>query len=73
MQEKLKATQAGENVKPAEYNLAKMGAKQDLKGLKYSHEKGIKSYMDSRKKKITNVNQSQEQEQPNLESELPKN
>ena len=54
--ERIKASQPRDNVKTAEYNLAKMGAKVDLKGIKYSQDKSVKKAIGDRKRSIGNIN-----------------
>ena len=49
---RIEASKPKPNVKTADYNLAKIGSKQDLRGVKYSHEKSVKKFLDDRKRKI---------------------
>ena len=58
---RLDAMKPKENVKTAEYNLAKEGMIQDAKGVRYSKEKSVKKYLDDRKKNMINVAGSDEE------------
>ena len=48
-----------ENVKHAEYNLAKMGAKKDLIGIRYNQHKSVIKAVNDRKRSASIVNQSE--------------
>ena len=52
---RIRAGQPKENVKTAEFNLAKLGSQADLKGIKYSQDKSVKKYLGDRKRSIGNI------------------
>ena len=45
-----------DNVKLADYNLAKLANNEDAKGVIYSEERSIKSYLRNRKQQIRSLN-----------------
>ena len=50
-----KARQPKPNVKTAEINPAKIGAEQDARGVRYSHEKSVKKFLGDRKRQMDNI------------------